>query len=109
MEHLLEIVERIAKFENHDGDLEMMMKIGTSMEGASLCGHGQLGFGPIRSALKHFEADFLSHMEDKICPTGSCLGTKISPKNTRPYSWDFLPPNLDPVNLQMANPRKKNG
>ncbi len=108
MEHLLEIVERIAKFENHDGDLEMMMKIGTSMEGASLCGHGQLGFGPIRSALKHFEADFLSHMQDKKCPTGSCLGIKISPKNTRPYSWDFLPPNTQPVDLKMPNPRNTN-
>lgn len=109
MEHLLEIIERIAKFQNNDDDLDMMMKIGTSMEGASLCGHGQLGFGPIRSALKHFESDFLSHMQDKKCPTGSCLGTKISPKNTRPYSWDYVPPNITPVELQTTIPRNTNG
>ena len=73
------------------GDLDMMRSIGGTMEGSSLCGHGQLGFGPIRSALQHFEADFKSHIEEKRCPTGKCTGPMLSPKNTRPYAFDFVP------------------
>ena len=91
MEHLLEIIERIARFESRPEDLELMRSIGQTMEGGSLCGHGQLGFGPIRSAFQHFEVDFRVHMEEKRCPTGSCLGPILSPKNTRPYALDFAP------------------
>ena len=91
MEHLLEITERIARCESRPGDLDLMRSVGTTMEASSLCGHGQLGFGPIRSALTHFEADFISHIEHGRCPTGSCLGPQIAPKNTRPYAHDFVP------------------
>ncbi len=91
MEHLLEITERIARCESLPGDLDLMRSVGTTMEGSSLCGHGQLGFGPIRSALTHFESDFMAHIEQGRCPTGSCLVPKIVPKNTRPYAHDFTP------------------
>ncbi len=91
MEHLLEITERIASCESRPGDLDLMRSVGTTMEASSLCGHGQLGFGPIRSALTHFESDFLAHIEERRCPTGSCLGPRIAPKNTRPYAHDFVP------------------
>ena len=91
MEHLLEITERIARCESRPGDLDLMRSVGNTMEASSLCGHGQLGFGPIRSALTHFEADFIAHIEERRCPTGSCLGPHIAPKNTRPYAHDFVP------------------
>ena len=92
MEHLLEIVERIARCESRPGDMELMRKVGQTMEAGSLCGHGQLGFGPIRSAFTHFEADFRAHIDEGRCPTGSCAAPMISPVNTRPYAWDYSPP-----------------
>ena len=91
MEHLLEIIERIVHFESRPGDLELMRSVGTTMEATALCGHGQLGYAPIRSALKYFEADFRSHIEEKRCPTGSCLIPLWAPKNTRPYAAEFEP------------------
>ena len=91
MEHLLEITERIARCESRPGDLDLMRSVGGTMETTSLCGHGQLGFGPIRSAITHFEADFISHIEEGKCPTGSCLGPKHVPKNTRPFATEFVP------------------
>ena len=91
MEHLLEIVERISRFESRPGDVELMRSVGETMEGASLCGHGQLGFGPIRSAFEHFGEDFRVHIEESRCPTGSCLRPIPEIKNTRPYAVDFVP------------------
>ena len=35
-----------------------MRKVGTNMQQGSLCGHGQLGFNPIKSALEYFKDDF---------------------------------------------------
>ena len=89
MEHLLEIIERIARCESRPEDLDLMRGVGKTMESTSLCGHGQLGFGPIRSAFQHFEADFKVHIEEKRCPTGSCLDPILSPQSTRPYGMDY--------------------
>ena len=91
MEHLLEIIERIARCESRPGDMELMRSVGATMESSSLCGHGQLGFGPIRSAFTHFEEDFQVHIREKRCPTGSCEGPMLTPRNTRPYAADFTP------------------
>ena len=91
MEHLLEIVERIGTFQSRPEDVELMQNVGVTMEGTSLCGHGQLGFGPIRSAFEHFGDDFRVHIEERRCPTGSCLRPMLEIKNTRPYAVDFEP------------------
>jgi NADH:ubiquinone oxidoreductase subunit F (NADH-binding) len=89
MVHLLEIVNRIAACESRPGDLDLLRQVGGTMEASSLCGHGQLGFGPIRSALQHFEADFRAHIDEKRCPTGSCDIPLIAPVSARPYAQDF--------------------
>ena len=91
MTHLLEFVERIARFEGRPGDLALMESVGKTMQAGSLCGHGQLGFNPIRSALKFFEADFRAHLEEGRCPAGSCPRPMLSPRNTRPFAEDFQP------------------
>ena len=91
MEHLLEITERIARCETEPGDLDLMQSIGNTMETSSLCGHGQLGFGPIRSAITHFAADFKAHIEEGRCPTGGCVGPRFVPKSTRPFATEFVP------------------
>ncbi len=91
MTHLLEFVERIGRLEGRPEDLELMHSVGETMQAGSLCGHGQLGFNPISSALKFFDDDFRAHIEDKRCPTGACLKPMLSPRNTRPFAEDFRP------------------
>tara|TARA_B100000073_G_scaffold69293_2_gene51166 strand:- start:14049 stop:15824 length:1776 start_codon:yes stop_codon:yes gene_type:complete len=87
MTHLLEIVEKISKGEGVIEDLALMNKIGKNMQAGSLCGHGQLGYNPISSALKHFQKDFEECMSGD-CPTGSCKKRNIVfPINTRPNAW----------------------
>ena len=83
MEHLLEIVERIARCESRPEDLELMRTVGESMQAGSLCGHGQLGYNPVASALKYFGAEFDAHIQDRNCPTGTCLTARFSPRQSR--------------------------
>jgi NADH-quinone oxidoreductase subunit F len=96
MEQLLEVMDRIMRYESRPGDLDLMRNIGRTMESSSLCGHGQLGFGPIRSALQHFESEFLAYIEGKR-PPGSSPRPAISPKNTRPYAMDSFRGAAQPV------------
>ena len=83
MTHLLEMLERICRFESAPGDLELMRQTGQNMQAGSLCGHGQLGFNPVSSAVRYFGDEFHAHMVEKRCPTGRCLGDRYSPQSTR--------------------------
>ncbi len=83
MTHLLEMLERICSFESGPQDLELMRQVGSNMQAGSLCGHGQLGFNPVSSALKYFGEEFEAHMVEGRCPTGSCLRPFHAPSRTR--------------------------
>jgi len=81
--NLIEILERIARFESRPDDMGLMRTIGQNMAAGSLCGHGQLGWNPVQSALKSFPDDFAAHMEEKRCPTGQCSVPMVTPQRTR--------------------------
>ena len=92
MTHMLEVVERIASFEGRGSDLKLMESVGLTMQAGSLCGHGQLGFNPIKSALTYFEADFRAHIEEKRCPAGRCPMPRLTPRNMRPFADEHRRP-----------------
>ena len=82
MSHLLEVLERISNLEGTEEDLALMRNIGENMQAGSLCGHGQLGFNPVSSALRYFGDEFEAHIRDKR-HTGDCPEQVYSPRLTR--------------------------
>ena len=82
MSHLLEVLERISRLEGTDEDLALMRNIGENMQAGSLCGHGQLGFNPVSSALRYFGDEFEAHIREKR-HTGDCPEQVFSPRLTR--------------------------
>ncbi len=89
MTQLLDLMERVAGFEARPGDLDACERVGMTMKLGSLCAHGQLGFNPINSALKHFREEFETHVNEKRDPTGRTSTKFYSPKASRPYAEDF--------------------
>ena len=83
MSHLLEVLERICRLEGSAEDLPLMRSIGENMQAGSLCGHGQLGFNPVASALRYFGHEFDTHIVDRTCPTGRCMRPNFSPMSSR--------------------------
>jgi NADH-quinone oxidoreductase subunit F len=83
MSHLLEVLERICRLEGRAEDLALMRTIGENMQAASLCGHGQLGFNPVSSALRYFGPEFETHIREHRCPTGRCNEPRFSPRRSR--------------------------
>ncbi|MBI2872649.1 MAG: SLBB domain-containing protein [Chloroflexi bacterium] len=86
MSHILEVLERICRLKGRPGDLDLMRRVGQNMQVGSLCGHGQLGFNPVSSALKFFGEEFRVHIEEKRCPTGRCQGPFVGPERTRRWA-----------------------
>ena len=82
MSHLLEVLERISRLEGTAEDLALMRNIGENMQAGSLCGHGQLGFNPVSSALRYFGDEFEAHIREKR-HTGNCPDRVFSPRLTR--------------------------
>ena len=83
MTHLLEVLERICRMESTPEDLHLMERVGKNMQAGSLCGHGQLGFNPVSSAVRYFRSEFEQHLKDKICSTGRCQDSWYSPSRAR--------------------------
>ena len=83
MSHMLEVLERICRLEGTPDDLGLMRNIGENMQAGSLCGHGQLGFNPVASALRYFPEQFESHIVDRQCPTGRCQQPQFAPRLSR--------------------------
>ena len=83
MSHLLEVLERLCRLEGTTDDLALMQKIGVNMQAGSLCGHGQLGFNPVSSALRYFGPEFDTHILEHTCSTGTCLEPSYSPAQSR--------------------------
>jgi NADH-quinone oxidoreductase subunit F/NADP-reducing hydrogenase subunit HndC len=69
---MLEILERITAGEGELEDLDRLRHIAEGMQKGSLCALGQLAPSPVLSALRHFEDEFLAHIEDRRCPAGKC-------------------------------------
>ena len=83
MSHLLEVLERICNLEGEPEDLDLMRHTGENMQAGSLCGHGQLGFNPVSSALRYFPGEFEAHILERRCPTGTCRRPRFSPSGSR--------------------------
>jgi NADH-quinone oxidoreductase subunit F len=69
---MLEILNRICDGRGRLQDLDQIRKIAGGMESSSLCALGQLTPGPVMAALRYFEDEFITHIEDHRCPAGSC-------------------------------------
>ncbi len=83
--HMVEVLDRMCRGTGRTGDLDLMARIGSAMKVGSLCGHGQLGYNPISSALKFFGEEFKSRGQTGQKPLGSFHdGSMILPTRTRP-------------------------
>ena len=83
--HMLDVLDRMCKNEAKPGDMQLLETVGNNMKIGSLCGHGQLGYNPISSAINYFEDEFAKRFKgelEKSGPFGD--GSMILPSRTRP-------------------------
>lgn len=83
--HMLEILDRVCKNQAEPTDFALMERIGNSMKVGSLCGHGQLGYNPISSAIQYFGDEFDAVIKEHAGPVGFFEdGGMVGPTRTRP-------------------------
>lgn len=73
---MLDILERIVKGNGTTEDLDMLEELAETISETSLCGLGKTASNPVVSTLKHFRDEYIAHVVDKRCPTGTCKALK---------------------------------
>jgi NADH-quinone oxidoreductase subunit F len=71
-QRLLEALTRISEGRGTRKDLDIIRDVSVNMMNSSLCGLGQRTPGPVLAALKFFEDEFITHVDDRICRAGQC-------------------------------------
>ncbi|MGQ9552486.1 MAG: NADH-quinone oxidoreductase subunit NuoF [Anaerolineae bacterium] len=71
-QRMLEILVRITEGRGTEDDLAMLEAIAEEMKDASLCALGQLTPSPVMSTMRYFRDEYLTHIRDRRCPTGTC-------------------------------------
>jgi bidirectional [NiFe] hydrogenase diaphorase subunit len=66
------LLEKITLGEAVPADLVTLERLADMVKSTSLCGLGQSAPNPIFSTLRYFRDEYVSHIEDHICPAGVC-------------------------------------
>jgi NADH-quinone oxidoreductase subunit F len=69
---MLEILSRITEGNGREGDIELLIELGTDIKLASLCGLGRSAPNPALSTINFFKNEYESHIKEGICPAGVC-------------------------------------
>ena len=69
---MLQILEGITQGDGQEGDIDLLLELGERIKETSLCGLGQTAPNPVLSTIKFFRDEYEAHINDNICPTGSC-------------------------------------
>ena len=69
---ILNILEKIARGNGEEGDLDKLETIGKAMTKASLCMLGGSAANPTLSTIKNFRDEYMEHIRDRKCRSGKC-------------------------------------
>jgi len=82
---MLEILERITRGEGEEGDVELLIELGETIQDTAMCGLGQTAPNPVLSTIKYFREEYDEHIRNKYCRAGVCSELFVSPcENTCP-------------------------
>ncbi len=71
-QRMYEILDDITAGKAHEGALDLLEELATTVKDTTLCGLGQTAPNPVLSTLHYFRQEYLEHIENHRCPAGVC-------------------------------------
>jgi NADH-quinone oxidoreductase subunit F len=71
-----EILDDIVNGRGSLDQIDMLLELADTITNTALCGLGKTAASPVVSTINEFKEEYIAHVVDKICPTGSCRGLK---------------------------------
>jgi NADH-quinone oxidoreductase subunit F len=72
---LFDAIDRIAKGEGQEADLDMMLDLSQTMAATANCALAMSPSSFIKTTLEHFREEYLQHIRDKKCPLNVCTSS----------------------------------
>ncbi len=69
---MLEILERIVAGLGEPEDIDLLLELSDTISSTALCGLGKTAAFPVVSTLQNFREEYMAHIVDKRCPSGTC-------------------------------------
>ena len=69
---MLEMLEKICDGKGTEEMLDELENLARTITDTALCGLGQTAPNPILSTLRYFRDEYVAHVRDKRCPSGTC-------------------------------------
>lgn len=69
---LLEILDRISNGNGKESDIDLLVELSNHIKQNSLCGLGMSSPNPVLSTINFFKDEYIDHIENKHCKSGSC-------------------------------------
>ena len=69
---MLEILTRITEGKGREGDVELLLDLGSKIRESSLCGLGQGAPNPVLTTIRYFRDEYDAHIREKKCPAHNC-------------------------------------
>jgi NADH-quinone oxidoreductase subunit F len=69
---LLELLDDIIEGRADAATLDLLEELCENVADSSLCGLGKSAPSPVLSTLRHFRAEYETHVQNKVCPTKQC-------------------------------------
>lgn len=69
---MLELLEEIVAGKGTMEHLQILQELGEAITNTALCGLGKSAALPVLSTLKNFREEYIEHVEEKRCKTGTC-------------------------------------
>ncbi len=66
------LLRRITEGSGKPSDIGLLEELCDLLRNTSLCGLGQTAPNPVLSTLRYFMDEYKAHIEDKVCPAGTC-------------------------------------
>ena len=76
LRQMLTILTDITEGRGQEGDIEILERLGKTLQDASLCALGKSAPNPVLSTIKHFRDEYDAHIKEHRCPAGVC--TKLT-------------------------------
>lgn len=72
LRHMLAILTDITEGRGEPGDIELLERLGHTLQQTSLCELGKTAPNPVLSTIKYFRDEYEAHINNHECPAGVC-------------------------------------
>ncbi|TET38558.1 MAG: hypothetical protein E3J65_05015 [Dehalococcoidia bacterium] len=88
---MLNMLTRITQGEGSEGDIDLLVELGTQVIDTSLCGLGRTCPNPVLTTINYFRDEYEAHIKEKRCPAAVCEALVYAPcEHTCPLNVDAV-------------------